>query len=68
MEIRTMDEARAIVGKTFQKGEMFRRITSLGEWLYEFEWGCGGVMMRANGTVSEMEHWLDGAKEFTGKL
>lgn len=66
MQIATMDEARALVGRTFQKDGIVRRITALGEWLYEYEWGIGGVQMRANGTVSEMERWLSGASEIVG--
>ena len=65
MQIATMEEAHALVGRTFQKDGIVRRITALGEWLYEFEWGLGGVEVRADGTVSEMAHWLSGATEVT---
>lgn len=65
MRVTTIDEARQLVGRTFERDGVVKSIDALGEWLYEFRIQIDGKWYRSNGTVSEMAHWLSGATEIT---
>lgn len=67
MHITTLAEARELVGRTFERDGEIRCIDAVGEWLFEYRWGNGSLTFKANGTVSEMEHWLSGATEIQQK-
>lgn len=68
MQVTTIAEARALVGRTFERDGELRCIDALGEWLFEFRWGNGSLAFKANGTVSEMAHWLSGATEIESEV
>jgi hypothetical protein len=69
MRITTLDEARALIGRTFERDGESRRISgiSLHKLGCYAHWSCGNYAFRVNKVddLDDFLDWLSGATEVT---